>query len=219
MRGADSVDRLYTRLHLGSSPRAWGRPQYGAANKSNTRFIPTCVGQTAVLRSLPLRLTVHPHVRGADITQNQTWNTNNGSSPRAWGRRCARRTPRGALSVHPHVRGADGRPSLSSLIGFGSSPRAWGRPHPLSRIFLRTAVHPHVRGADPSVCDPGTVRGGSSPRAWGRRQSNHNGKPFARFIPTCVGQTHLFQSACPAGLRFIPTCVGQTIGVHHALYR
>ena len=78
-----------TDLSLGSSPRAWGR--------------------CGPLRTRAVRITVHPHVRGADVKvglqflaaarfiptcvgQMRRWNCRAisicGSSPRAWGRCC-----------------------------------------------------------------------------------------------------------------------------------
>ena len=155
------------------------------------RFIPTCVGQMAVygviaravVGSSPHTwgrwtllfprqrcLSVHPHMRGADV-----WSSH---------------IPFASRSVHPHMRGADVLPyaSLLSLSRFiptcvgqmlagachektenGSSPHAWGRcccvmahlakssgssPHAWGRyrygvyIMVDNAVHPHMRGAD-----------------------------------------------------------------------
>ena len=50
--------------YSGSSPRAWGIRQGAMARIGSRRFIPTCVGYTAVLALVAAALAVHPHVRG-----------------------------------------------------------------------------------------------------------------------------------------------------------
>ena len=49
---------------LGSSPRAWGIQTQHVQGLDLSRFIPTCVGNTADYDApCPVR-AVHPHVRG-----------------------------------------------------------------------------------------------------------------------------------------------------------
>ena len=109
----------------GSSPRAWGILSAGWEALAERRFIPTCVGNTFLARSIVLNIAVHPHVRGEYLASMRSTRATGGSSPRAWGIRftekgrkfsprfiptcvgntmcCASQTcwP----SVHPHVRG------------------------------------------------------------------------------------------------------------------
>ena len=137
------------------------------------RFIPTRVGQTRAAAWSMSTATVHPHARGADMTERIDELPQAGSSPRAWGR----------------LPGHDLRNSHRRFI-----PTRVGQTshhHPRRR---RSPVHPHARGADPGQdgLRPGGL--GSSPRAWGRRLSGTNKQPMTRFIPTRVGQTsRLFQ--------------------------
>ena len=48
----------------GSSPRAWGILLMLLVRSCLTRFIPTCVGNTILVRIVMITRTVHPHVRG-----------------------------------------------------------------------------------------------------------------------------------------------------------
>ena len=111
---------------IGSSPPAWGpRAQHNNLLLSS-RFIPTCVGTTAALRSHWAAFSVHPHLRG-DHRYYQDKNVAlSGSSPPAWG-------PRGLVqpifcvqSVHPHLRGDHRMKQLFPNGIDGSSPPAWG---------------------------------------------------------------------------------------------
>ena len=52
------------RLSRGSSPRAWGIPVQPREVGADSRFIPTCVGNTRSYRGLIVMMSVHPHVRG-----------------------------------------------------------------------------------------------------------------------------------------------------------
>ena len=85
-RGAESRNISMRRLRNGSSPRTWGRGQRESQDGREYRFIPTHVGQ----RSWPetrLRISsVHPHARGAEFPDPAPIGTQNGSSPRTWGR-------------------------------------------------------------------------------------------------------------------------------------
>ncbi len=152
------------------------------------RFIPTCVGQIVHIVTSFWYLTVHPHMRGADIIRPRNSFKNCGSSPHAWGR-CIRSPASPVVkSVHPHMRGADGYATVYDDTNYGSSPHAWGRfkgqhydrwanrfiPTCVGQMstfrfqFEREAVHPHMRGADNPIYI-----------------SHLN---LTRFIPTCVGQ-------------------------------
>ena len=67
VRGADAAHRAAGWKTGGSSPRAWGRLIPSPSATWAMRFIPTCVGQMAMLFQKVTALAVHPHVRGADL--------------------------------------------------------------------------------------------------------------------------------------------------------
>ena len=111
--------------HSGSSPRVWGTQRHGSSHKRHRRFIPTCVGNASPRISLPIFVTVHPHVCG-ERSRATSWTlSHGGSSPRVWGTPalslcCAANTRfiptcvgnaykffyrHGFFSVHPHVCG------------------------------------------------------------------------------------------------------------------
>src|SRR5437867_3916809 len=52
-----------------------------------------------------------------------------------------------------------------------------------------STVHPHVRGDDGDPTPVSMTHCGSPPRAWRRRRHNRDGRPPARFTPTCVETT------------------------------
>jgi len=51
-----------------------------------------------------------------------------GSPPRAWGKRALGIVGAGVLTVHPHVRGENAQFPYRALSTTGSPPRAWGKP-------------------------------------------------------------------------------------------
>ena len=132
----------------GSSPHAWGIRRPRRRDTGVRRFIPTCVGNTALRHSAWKATSVHPHMRGEYPLGRQTRMILLGSSPHAWGIRntwtgrwmCSRFIPTCVgntsstwwpccmTAVHPHMRG-------EYLLGddvrhhqHGSSPHAWGIP-------------------------------------------------------------------------------------------
>src|SRR5207253_1523208 len=108
------------------------------------------------------RCSVHPHVRGDDISTSYNSGTNVGSPPRAWGRprahspsaarpsvhptcvgtTCRARPPGTAAPVHPHVRGDDRNPLATPVSDHGSPPRAWGRQAPFCGTTARHRFTP-----------------------------------------------------------------------------
>ena len=137
-----------------------------------------------------LRITVHPHMRGADShllisfmhcvrfiptcvgQMTMRWRRacgSCGSSPHAWGRFAVAAMPIRSISVHPHMRGADDQSN--------SKPRN-------DRRFIPTCV-----GQIASRTKQGARQAGSSPHAWGRCRWRPCCRSLSRrFIPTCVGQ-------------------------------
>ena len=167
----EHIDSVYSN---GSSPLAWGIPQYGNDPFLNSRFIPTRVGYTlcnfdffcCMVRFIPTRVgytaqlqfldfpdTVHPHSRGVYKQIFHCLVAVGGSSPLAWGI---------LTSFADHRRRK-----------YGSSPLAWG-------ILLQR--HPAKHS---------TV--GSSPLAWGILSLHLPMHLLIRFIPTRVGYTSKFQ--------------------------
>ena len=110
---------------LGSSPHAWGILGAYSTSMQPTRFIPTCVGNTATGWLSPACSAVHPHMRGEYQFFSASLVVELGSSPHAWGILAAAclhdssfrfiptcvgntlssTTNAPASSVHPHMRG------------------------------------------------------------------------------------------------------------------
>ncbi len=86
VRGADGAPRARDAAHGGSSPRAWSRQDHQVFLESEFRFISTCVEQTGSSSFSGIGIPVHLHVRGADLTDWESWMRFHGSSPRAWSR-------------------------------------------------------------------------------------------------------------------------------------
>ena len=73
-------------LHFsGSSPRVWGTRQKPGSTSCFCRFIPTCVGNTALVLVLGCSGPVHPHVCGEHPRGGKGTGGGTGSSPRVWG--------------------------------------------------------------------------------------------------------------------------------------
>src|SRR5437588_485107 len=109
----------------GSSPHAWGTPGERQLFLQQTRFIPTCVGNTHPWGA-PRRATpVHPHMRGEHVCLLSVMLAMPGSSPHAWGTHLRR------LLAH-----FDGR----------FIPTCVGNTIVSTPSLLFSAVHPHMRG-------------------------------------------------------------------------
>ncbi len=213
-RGADALLRLAHLRPAGSSPRPWGRWRVAVHRRRQHRFIPTPVGQMSPARRQARPCAVHPHARGADVTNTPRGSLLAGSSPRPWGRCLAAQrqhprprfipTPVGqirsgrascqARTVHPHARGADSAPAKPPTTRNGSSPRPWGRfavRPPVLAVgrFIPTPVG-QMRRERPRRLD----QGGSSPRPWGRWSRRRVLQTPPRFIPTPVGQMQRLQA-------------------------
>ena len=61
----------------------------------------------------------------------------------------------------------------------------------LATVCDTETVHPHTRGEHTIWCGERAWGTGSSPHAWGTLSLSHAVPPFARFIPTRVGNTRL----------------------------
>ena len=71
----------------GSSPRSWGTQEKTSADMSQSRFIPTLVGNTFYNYWKDLTDAVHPHARGEHLSFSPEGYAILGSSPRSWGTR------------------------------------------------------------------------------------------------------------------------------------
>ena len=93
VRGEHSLSSRFTSASTGSSPRAWGTHDQVDVILRMSRFIPTCVGNTATARKSIATWPVHPHVRGEHWPETRFGIAQAGSSPRAWGTRTPERRP------------------------------------------------------------------------------------------------------------------------------
>ncbi len=71
--------------HNGSPPRAWGQYITIFVNHPTARFTPTCVGTMCNRARKIIIDSVHPHVRGDNVSSASNLKLLNGSPPRAWG--------------------------------------------------------------------------------------------------------------------------------------
>ena len=145
-RGEHRFRPRRSRIPHGSSPRAWGTPTSAGHRVHGHRFIPTGVGNTPARCSGASVQRVHPHGRGEHAQVINPAAVAVGSSPRAWGTRCAQcriveqhrfiptgvgntqsvRIRRRLRAVHPHGRGEHRLEKARLKLACGSSPRAWG---------------------------------------------------------------------------------------------
>ena len=85
MRGEYPARACSRRQHGGSSPHAWGIRDAFRHLHALQRFIPTCVGNTAMRSPSAAAGSVHPHMRGEYSTHAGLFRHHHGSSPHAWG--------------------------------------------------------------------------------------------------------------------------------------
>ena len=100
-------------------------------------------------------------------------------------------------AVHPHMRGEYEKNAAHFQWHYGSSPHAWGIRKGSGKTGLSITVHPHMRGEYSSVVSSAVSLGGSSPHAWGIPLPSSRYNSWARFIPTCVGNTFWGASRVP----------------------
>ncbi len=130
----------------GSPPHAWGIFPALPAQTASARFTPTCVGNIQTPLSSSPQVTVHPHMRGEYLQDQDGYIIIDGSPPHAWGilittpklYKCYRFTPtcvgnifnfeevQDVGAVHPHMRGEYAMKLKTELVAFGSPPHAWG---------------------------------------------------------------------------------------------
>ena len=157
------LSRLFPR---GSSPRVWGTRLKEITWRNKRRFIPTGVGNTAVLDNSSITYSVHPHGCGEHVFSIQALPYLHGSSPRVWGTRISigrnsrqrRFIPTGvgntfdtvivdeAQSVHPHGCGEHVLNILQALIRLRFIPTGVGNTPWDLMGTSQSAVHPHGCG-------------------------------------------------------------------------
>ena len=154
----------------GSSPRVWGTRVGCCGFRSKVRFIPTCVGNSALRRDLRDWISVHPHVCGELKDGSKAITGTAGSSPRVWG--------------------TQGRPFFEDAFR-RFIPTCVGNSFLLRHLLEILPVHPHVCGELVDGSNVLAALNGSSPRVWGTRSKAVCFTASARFIPTCVGNSVL----------------------------
>ena len=174
MRGEHINHPAYPGPRRGSSPHAWGTLPLAAVEHRYCRFIPTCVGNTAMCVAGQAGLSVHPHMRGEHLLRQGWIALDLGSSPHAWGTLPTPLASFAASRFIPTCVGNTGR----GTVGARCVP-----------------VHPHMRGEHSASSFGIVVSYGSSPHAWGTHSQNHSAVSYYRFIPTCVGNTSLRRPA------------------------
>ncbi len=70
----------------GSPPLAWGQWRREIDHREESRFTPTCVGTIPGNTPGKYPNSVHPHLRGDNLTHENTYVTNTGSPPLGWGK-------------------------------------------------------------------------------------------------------------------------------------
>ena len=149
MRGADDADIALTVVCDRFIPTCVGQIAHGRRRPlCFRRFIPTCVGQiitrpcvsVSTAGSSPhawgrcksafstsTSTTVHPHMRGADVSAFCTISMIQRFIPTCVGQMCpaARQSPTAA--VHPHMRGADGHALGQDVSGLRFIPTCVGQ--------------------------------------------------------------------------------------------
>ena len=153
------------------------------------RFIPTYVGHTGFPLNGMKIYSVHPHIRGAYLSDQVDGVNINGSSPHTWGILIFVGVDVCCGAVHPHIRGAYCGPETFPVAPTGSSPHTWGIQIPYRTWQNWELVHPHIRGAYYNCINGETGRYGSSPHTWGIRSGRWGMQNEKRFIPTYVGHT------------------------------
>jgi len=171
VRGEQRSSSSASRTPSGSSPRAWGTVMAELMAGWYLRFIPTCVGNRRTHREPDCDDTVHPHVRGEQMSILNANANRAGSSPRAWG-------------TVQRVAGL--------IVDDRFIPTCVGNSEVGERQEYSSAVHPHVRGEQRRMARLRWKRPGSSPRAWGTDVEHDSGPAQGRFIPTCVGNRSIY---------------------------
>ena len=91
--GEKGSEQCIQSLHVGSSPRVWGKVLDKDRARRPTRFIPTRVGKSGAWLICLLQTPVHPHACGEKGRPYFRRRVTPGSSPRVWGKGGRERMP------------------------------------------------------------------------------------------------------------------------------
>ncbi len=127
LRGADVRGLSWVSPDRGSPPPAWGRLWMPHLKTRQSRFTPTCVGQTGNTTMAEFVQKVHPHLRGADAVRAGKHRLLGGSPPPAWGRLPRLPLERGGFRFTPTCVGQTDATTPLGTDYDGSPPPAWGR--------------------------------------------------------------------------------------------
>ncbi len=155
-----------------SSPRIWGTAISQNPPNVPRRFIPTHMGNGAVLQRRREPTAVHPHAYGERLLLYFTHCKTLGSSPRIWGTVALSGTDSASQRFIPTHMGNGGAAGTS-----GSAP----------------TVHPHAYGERTAERIRPADHLGSSPRIWGTEKPLGIRSTSGRFIPTHMGNGNLFR--------------------------
>jgi len=111
---------------VGSSPRVWGTLWAIDKPMSQTRFIPTGVGNASLNRGSHRSNAVHPHGCGERLVIAPPASVARGSSPRVWGTLLSWFYYVKVRRFIPTGVGNAATLFLQESLNGGSSPRVWG---------------------------------------------------------------------------------------------
>ena len=157
----------------GPSPRPWGTRWTITPDGSDTRSIPTPVGNTRFPGLASSRRSVHPHARGEHLPGLRLWTGSVGPSPRPWGTQ---------------------GDSITEAVRERSIPTPVGNTTDPSGAVTSVAVHPHARGEHVTSSSEAPGGHGPSPRPWGTPGTVRVRAHGERSIPTPVGNTPMSRS-------------------------
>ena len=132
------------------------------------RFIPTLVGNSAIILLQKEMLAVHPHACGELRRYCFTGPDRTGSSPRLWGTL---------------------KNSKRKLLEDRFIPTLVGNSTASTSNWKKVTVHPHACGELPTGQTENSFQQGSSPRLWGTQWTLSYLESVLRFIPTLVGNS------------------------------
>ena len=134
----------------GSSPHAWGRCKSAFSTSTSTTVHPHMRGaDVSAFCTISMIQRFIPTCVGADVSCRPTIPDGGGSSPHAWGRWPRARARRIWTTVHPHMRGADALETRALASAVAVHPHMRGADLiPARRLSSLCSVHPHMRGAD-----------------------------------------------------------------------
>ena len=131
----------------GTSPRGWGKRGERHEACLDQRNIPTRVGKTLMFMLPPPPNTEHPHACGENTPAAASCHSQQGTSPRVWGKHQAR-----ALA-------AVARRNIPTRVGKTSQTFC---------SSLQSPEHPHACGENVVALVHGHCNPGTSPRVWGK---------------------------------------------------